>query len=490
MRQFRDDKMVTPRDTFSMTPQEIDATTAMLTDMTKDLMASNPQLVKKDVNAQNTGTNAPQQGHNGAGQSTPLNAANLQQLQKQTPMQRPRSNRGSQAPAAPTTSQPPFQFGAASPHGTPLAYGKAEVTQDQLFLPPRKRQKGASGTASTPGGGQITPGSTASPQMVKASPSHVKAAQVEPVNVEVKPALVCSEPDCDRHTISFHDENELQRHIQEDHIKPIQDPLKFLQENATKAFGMDADRKNKLATKTPAPVDPSAATHKNVASKQAPTSVTKASPKPPAGASTPMNQQLSAAGAKSGLTSSQLVRGSPAQAGKDAAPTSEPSKVAAAAVEPAELEDPWTNSTIKPGDLSDTFAFLESGANGAIADMNVYRSITGNDTPESSKDGASEPNSDISENLDLTINLDVMFDNSDWQPFGLGDAYVNPLMDLSKIDVRDGDDPLSMFDDMIVVREEEAAKPMPMLWDMADRSYLDAPLEWDQSLFQFPALDE
>ncbi|KAI1344287.1 hypothetical protein F5Y15DRAFT_107796 [Xylariaceae sp. FL0016] len=59
---------------------------------------------------------------------------------------------------------------------------------------------------------------------------------------------------------------------------------------------------------------------------------------------------------------------------------------------------------------------LMMGGNGAISDMNVYRSITPKDTPESSKDGlSSEANSDLSEGVTLNVSLDMGFDT--WRPF-------------------------------------------------------------------------
>jgi hypothetical protein len=102
--------------------------------------------------------------------------------------------------------------------------------------------------------------------------------------------------------------------------------------------------------------------------------------------------------------------------------------------------DLWAISAVNPQDLMHNFQSLETGADGAISDISLWRSITENDTPESSKDGSSEPNSDISEGLDLSINL-----NWELPPFGPPDA--EGLIDLSKLGVNPDEDMSGMFGD-------------------------------------------
>lgn len=73
--------------------------------------------------------------------------------------------------------------------------------------------------------------------------------------------------------------------------------------------------------------------------------------------------------------------------------------------ESAVAEDAWANTTIDPSSLFVGFTSMDT-ATGVIADINTYRSLTPHDTPESSKDsGASEPNSDISEGMNLDIDM-------------------------------------------------------------------------------------
>jgi hypothetical protein len=66
--------------------------------------------------------------------------------------------------------------------------------------------------------------------------------------------------------------------------------------------------------------------------------------------------------------------------------------------------DPWASSTIDPQTLLQNLGF-ENGLPNIINEANMYRSFTPKDTPESSKDGASEPNSDISEGAALDIDM-------------------------------------------------------------------------------------
>jgi hypothetical protein len=131
----------------------------------------------------------------------------------------------------------------------------------------------------------------------------------------------------------------------------------------------------------------------------------------------------------------------------------------------------WADAAVNPQDLLHNFQSSETGAGGAISDMNVYRSITPNDTPESSKDsGISEPTSDISEGVGLSIGLD--FDN-DWQPFGTGDA--DDLLAFGNISVNPDEDMGGMFND-------DNSQYVP--WsDFMDPSMFDKGFSFDTSMF-------
>jgi len=142
------------------------------------------------------------------------------------------------------------------------------------------------------------------------------------------------------------------------------------------------------------------------------------------------------------------------------------------------FSDSWANATVDPQDLFQTFSAFESGASGAISDMNMYRSITPNDTPESNKDIISEPNSDISDGVNLDISID-MFDDS-WKPFGPSDTeiFFNNIS-TDDYNTNSGED-LSMFDD-------EISAP-PQSWnDLCDPSAFDKPFQFDTSLYSMDA---
>jgi hypothetical protein len=106
------------------------------------------------------------------------------------------------------------------------------------------------------------------------------------------------------------------------------------------------------------------------------------------------------------------------------------------------IVDPWARPKIDPFDLLASFEPFETGAGKAISDLNAYRSITPNNMPELSRDGVSEPNTDISDGFNLDIGIDI-FDDS-WMPFGPSDTAG--LLDMSSFNVNSGED-LSMFDD-------------------------------------------
>ena len=161
-----------------------------------------------------------------------------------------------------------------------------------------------------------------------------------------------------------------------------------------------------------------------------------------AGAATPMNRQTS----MNRQASTTGAKPSALSKSKDQPDSAKdvPAKLQAdqkESVKQAAAIDHWANATIDPHDLFHNFQGFESGAGGAISDMHVYRSITPHDTPESSKDGISEPNSDISEGVGLDINLDI-FDGN-WMPFGPSDT---DLLDLSSFNMN-GEEDAMMFDE-------------------------------------------
>jgi hypothetical protein len=473
-KQFRDGVQMTQlKDTFSVMPKEIESTRHMLNGMVADLSARFPNMKKQEPAKSQPSSTSASQAASQASQSiqapsvpTPLNAANLQQQQQQLNKIHQRSNsRSSHTPAAPTSAQAPFHFGATSPHGAPSYIGKSTVTQDNLQLPPaRKKQK------QTAGPGQGTPGSTSSPQVTKAASPDVKRQQVDSKSL-LKPSLCCSEPECDRHTIGFDTEEELKRHTQEEHIRPLENPLKYAEENLAAILGLDSHGQPKKAVTSIQDSTKMAAS----ASKQGQTPNVKTETTPAAG--TPMNRngsmnrQSSTANAKSSAQSKAATsKDSPAK------PPATQNDSGKQVPQEALAMDSWANATIDPHDLLQSFQPFETGAGGAISDLNVYRSITPNDTPESSKDGVSEPNSDISEGVGLDINVDIFDDN--WMPFGPGET--DGLFDLNSFNVNSADDFTMFDDDQLIVNLQS--------WDdMMDQSAFDKPFSFDTSLYSMQA---
>ncbi|CRK46109.1 hypothetical protein BN1723_006888 [Verticillium longisporum] len=160
------------------------------------------------------------------------------------------------------------------------------------------------------------------------------------------------------------------------------------------------------------------------------------------------------------------VKGANAKAGADKAGEA----VASGAVPQATM-DPWAN-TVDPSTLFQKFGSFDFGMNGAMTNMNVYRALTPNDTPESSKDsGPSEPNSEISENAGLDIDIN-------WQSM---DADL--LMDIDKINM-DGLETLQdggMQFDASMFGESISIEQYPD-WDDVHVDF-DKPVQLDASLY-------
>ncbi|RDL40555.1 uncharacterized protein BP5553_00534 [Venustampulla echinocandica] len=478
-KQFRDPAMTQPKDTFSISTKEIEQGRNMLNGMVKDLSDRFPGLKKSDpTGAQAAPASQPTVPATQAvpAPTVPLNAANLQEQQQQLNKLHQRSNsRGSHAPAAPTSAQPPFPFSAKSPpDGVPAYIGKSTVTQENLHLPARKKQK-QNNNAPVPAQG--TPGSNASPQVSKGVAPEVKRQPAE-AKPQPRTALCCSEPECDRHNVGFDSEEALRIHTQEEHIKPLEDPFQYAQQNLASTLGLDARGQSKKPPVVSQDVaaTPTAPKMATSVSRQGHTPNVKGGSTP--AAATPMNRQVSMnrQGSAAGAKSATPAKATPSKDGS-ARPTTDQKDASKQQAQPPQemiIEDPWANATIDPHDLFQAFQTFESGAGGAISDMNVYRSITPNDTPESSKDGVSEPNSDISDGVGLDINLDI-FEGS-WMPFG--PSETDTLFDMNSINFTKEDD--------VMMLEEQPS--LNFKWDdMIDPAALDKPFSFDTSLYSMNA---
>lgn len=274
--------------------------------------------------------------------------------------QRPNS-RDVLPPAAPTSTQPPFSFGAASPDGKPLYAATPQLTQDNLTLPRKKIKTGVQ-TSSPAGGSQ-----TASPQTKTLSPELRK--QVEPKPAPAKPTFPCTVPDCEMGAPPFSSDALRKKHIEEFHRQPFQEPAQFLEQAIV-------DNWNQISQTNPAATSAQAGTAGGLASQDG-----RSADKPGA-----------APGGPDGNTAAVDLQ---------QPHTIEKSGLATGTIDPQTLFAPAYN--------------FDPIAGGVISNTSLYRSATPNeDTPESSKDsGTSEPNSDIAEASSLDIDIDLAAFNYD-----------------------------------------------------------------------------
>lgn len=380
------------KDVLTVRSSELDNSRAMLESMAKDLAASvygRNHMKPAGQNAQGTPMNTagqlpqqpqaspaqltqPQQPQT-QGQPAALNAANLEKNSQQLNKLKKGANKAAQAPAAPTAAQPPFSFGGAtSPHGNPSYVGNPKNMNLQL-PPARKKQKMATQ-------GPAVPGATPSPKTGKnASPEMQRAAEPQQ-QPPAKPVFLCQDAECDKLSVGFPNEKMLQRHVEEEHTKPRENPVKFVGEILASALGLENDG---TAKKDQRPVA------------QAMSATTSKQGQTPSMAGTPKLQEAVMRSASAlGKPSDTKVGGKSGVAAKSDAKEADM----------AAFSDPWAGATIDPQSLLRNLGF-ENGIPGVIADFNAFRSLTPKDTPESSKDGVSEPNSDISDGAALDIDL-------------------------------------------------------------------------------------
>ena len=164
-----------------------------------------------------------------AKETTPaLNASNLQQqqmlLQNERQADTKKFHGDNRAPAAPTSSQSPFSF---SPPPKPPTYGgPAQVTQDTLRFPEKKKRK--PNTSAAPSPSVIA---KASPQVPKTEPETQKPRPAPPT-------MKCQSKGCE--SLIFVDQAALQKHHADTHMPvSIADPLAFSLEKIRNALNLD-----------------------------------------------------------------------------------------------------------------------------------------------------------------------------------------------------------------------------------------------------------
>ena len=169
-----------------------------------------------------------------------LTPENLSRLQEQEDRKKS-SKGGKDVPPAPTTSQPPFQFGDDRGHGAPK-YAGTGLKQEDLKLDPKRRKKNPP-QGQTPASLSATPPAP-SPQATKLQP---------PSQSQV---FRCHDPTCERNKQGFHGQAELIEHTRMVHqidTEPVTDPLAFLDASLRDAFNLD---ENFRQIRKPAPMAP------------------------------------------------------------------------------------------------------------------------------------------------------------------------------------------------------------------------------------------
>ncbi|KAI1169971.1 hypothetical protein F4777DRAFT_150271 [Nemania sp. FL0916] len=438
VKQYTDgEKMTVLRDKFSITSADLDQIRSLLESMGKEIAAQAPLGMKKNLSQQNPSEPAVPQGASArptapTAQTVPLNAANLEkQTQALSRIRQRSTSKVGQAPAAPTTAQPPFPFGAQSPDGRPTYIGGPAVTQENLQLPARKKVKTEARTG--PGPSQTGMNTNASPQGQKLSSPEMNKRQAPP---EVKqaashPKYPCTEQYCESQTTGFPTEELLHRHMEEEHIKPAENPLKFWADSSAEAFGLDTNGKIKQpqssGSNAQSPVD---------TSKHTPAAIIKSEPMNPREA--PMKRQGSLTGPRPNELRKTIAGklGTPKLDLPAKSDGATPAVVTASAITSQAANNEHMGNTIDPQELLSGLTGLDMGGGGAILDMNVYRgAMEPNDTPESIKDSASsEPNSDVSDGVALNVTLDMGLEMGldTWDPFGPGHGAAT--LDLGNAD--------------------------------------------------------
>lgn len=335
-----------------------------------------------------------------------LNATNLHQYQldmqnaRQATFQK--NNTSNRAPAAPTSPQPPFTFGAQSPQGLAKYPDKPNgLTQDKLSLPSTKRRKGNQVTATT-----ATP-----------APGIPKSAQANKITIlDAQPAALasrikCPLPNCQSSLKEFGTQIELDAHASEVHgpkEPPIEDPLQWTLQQARLGVGLDETGKS-----MPRPEQEVLGTPKIKASESEPAQH--------------LNKQESStlmARAQTGRSPVFHLKTPQASVGiKTPSPEAKSSDMDGKITEPHTSEktfqksltsspDPWATSHIPPAVINNSWPDLPD-----VSFIGPWTTIQNALTPTSTQSsGKSEKNSprisDISEHDAVKINLFV--DDSEW----------------------------------------------------------------------------
>ena len=392
---------------------------------------------------------SPQQPHAGSDASlaaspAQLNAANLKQHTES-------HQRGSKVPQAPTTDRPPFPLGGGqSPSGAPKYFDDVPRITN-LVLPDKKRAR------MEPGSQSSTPGPRPSPRMGtgKSNSPELKRQSTTEKQIPSRPTFKCKLADCEYSVRGFDTQKELDAHASIAHAK-IDDPLQFALQSMADYLDLDpktGEPRADVAASKPAakPVPAPAAS-----ASRAPVQVIKSEYTPsvaqnastPVGhhaAATPMTRIPTQTGMKNSpsanllKTPQTMVKVATPSTGVQAKPTptsgTKMTVKESAPVTAAEPEKPVDLQPMVPPSLLDypyeeAFAALDANGPFTVLDLKDVdnswavrsRPSSPTETPDSSsKDTPSTRQSDISENDNLQINLDIDMPDA-WTVGMYGDA--------------------------------------------------------------------
>ena len=340
--------------------------------------------------------------------TTTLSATNLQQhqLAMQTARQAIviKNHNSNRAPAAPTSPQPPFAFGAQSPQGLAKYPDKPNgLTQDKLNLPATKKRKGnqvpSASSMSVPSQAPIPS------KLAQASKNASQEAQAQPAT---PPATIkCPIPNCQASSEGFATPIELERHKSEVHgpkEPPIEDPLQWTLQQVRVGIGLGETGKSlpKIKKEVFESPKPKAST-----SGQGQYSIKQETSTPMTGVPTQTGPSPA-----SNIKTPQASANIKTQSSEIKSDDTQPSEIILKKEITSSL-DPWAGSIVSPAAISQAWSSVpELELIGPWS--TIQNSLTPASTQSSGKSEKSSPRvSDISENDAVKISLHVEED-SDW----------------------------------------------------------------------------
>ena len=362
-----------------------------------------------------TGQNPPQQ---------QLSTANLQSQQeainkvRAANLQKSNVNNSNRAPAAPTTSQPPFSFGSQSPQGVPQAYGptKNELTQDKLVLPVlpmTKRRKGNHGAS--PSSLPQAPPAAAANKLPPIGKTDSPDAQRTPA---VPPMIKCPVAHCETGSAGFSTQADLEKHHADTHepkepvIKDPLDAAAYAIESMRLALNLDQDGKSKpLQEQKVEPMQAQAM--KASLSAQGQSSVKQEAATPMSRAATQTGPSPSSNMLKTPQTAANIK--TPAS---DAKSTGKEVKTIASVKSPvAATPDPWANSHVKPEWFKQVFSEV-ADLNRPVSDDSIIDWLERNPLTPSASPSSGVPSKDSPHKSDISANdtLNINVNGDDWLP--------------------------------------------------------------------------